>query len=64
MTHPSSCILHPALARIVIGVLVQRLGGDVTITQDDIDAIAYRRMNETGDETGLHFHILPPPTAN
>lgn len=42
----SSCITGPDVAMSVIAVLVHKLGGDVTITQTDLDAIAERGLLE------------------
>lgn len=45
---PRSNLSNPKLALIVIASLVKRLGGNVTITQADIDAVAYGRLIEDG----------------
>lgn len=34
------------LAKLLFAVLVKRLGGKVTITQKDIDEVAYSTLNE------------------
>jgi len=42
-----SALNDPDLTTILFAILVKRLGGDVTITQADIDDIAYGRLVET-----------------
>lgn len=48
----------PNLTIILFAILVKRLGGNVTITQADIDDIAYGHMVEEGHEDGsLSFQL-------
>lgn len=42
----------PVLAKLIIAVLVKRLGGEVAIAQGDIDTIAYGTLLEGEDQTG------------
>lgn len=48
---------EPVLVKIVVSILVQRLGGDVHITQADIDAIAYNRLLEDVDVEEIQLRI-------
>lgn len=47
-----------ALAKIVLAVLVARLGGDVMITQGDIDAVAYSTLEECLFGDGLELRLI------
>jgi hypothetical protein len=62
--HPLSFINDIEKVRIVIGVLLSRLGGDVLITQDNIDAIAYSGFEESLDDEGLRLTLWKPRTSN
>ena len=48
----STNIGNPAVVKLLLAVLVKRLGGEVTISQADIDAVAYGRLLEGEDQTG------------
>lgn len=43
---------EPILTKIVMAVLVQKLGGTAVITQRDIDQIAFARLIEDGMSDG------------
>lgn len=45
----------PLLVSIIVGILVKKLGGKVSITQEDVDAIAHNRLVEGGLEDGTLF---------
>ncbi|MGD9674526.1 MAG: hypothetical protein AB7U98_13720 [Candidatus Nitrosocosmicus sp.] len=55
-----SAFLDPDFAMTIFGVLVLRLGGEVTITQEDFDKIAFLRMEEQQLPDKLIFRIGAP----
>ena len=42
----------PTVNMLVVAVLVQKLGGTVSITQADIDQVAFLRLMENGADDG------------
>lgn len=49
----------PHLTVILFAILVKRLGGKTTITQADIDAIAYNLLEEEGrDDGSIEFRLV------
>ena len=46
-----SFIARAGAANLVIAALVNRLGGAVEITQDEIDVVAYSILEEEGSES-------------
>lgn len=62
---PRSNLNNPRLTTILFAILVKRLGGTVEITQADIDAVAYTRMEEQGHEDGrLEFRLIEKQATN
>lgn len=53
----TSCLDDPKLVRIVVAALVAKLGGSVTITQADIDDVAFNRVIEEGYSTKIVFTL-------
>lgn len=55
-------LLDPNMAALLVAVLIERLGGKATITQEDIDAVAFRRLEEEFTQEGvLKFTLLDRP---
>jgi hypothetical protein len=49
----------PKFTTIIFAVIVKKLGGSVTITQADIDEVAYNRLEEKGNMDGsLEFRLI------
>ena len=48
----------PKLTTILFAILVKKVGGSITITQADIDDIAYQQLVERGNEDGTLDFIL------
>lgn len=59
-TDPNSNLNETELTRIIIAVLVKRLGGNVLINQEALDDIAYTRLFEEGGPDGLTFTTITP----
>ena len=55
-----SAFLNPDFAMTIFGILVLRLGGSVTITQEDFDKAAYLEMREQHLHDKLIFTIGAP----
>ena len=54
----------PKLTTILFAILVKRLGGKTTITQVDIDDIAYNALEEEGKDDGsIEFRFIERPRA-
>lgn len=54
-----SNLKNPSLTTLLFAALVYKLGGKVEITQADIDAIAYNRLEEEGREDGsIAFRLI------
>ncbi len=50
---------NPQLTTLLFAILVKRLGGKALITQGDIDAVAYNRLEEEGRADGsLEFRLV------
>lgn len=50
---------NPILTTLLFAIMVKRLGGTVEITQADIDAIAYNRLEEDSREDGsIAFRLI------
>ena len=47
-----SNLLNPKLTMLFFAVLVDKLGGETTITQKDIDKVAYNSLYENAKEDG------------
>ena len=63
--HPQSNLNNPLLTTILFAIMVKRLGGQVLITQSDIDDIAYSKMFEEGFSDGsLKFFLAPRGLAS
>jgi len=60
---PNSNLNDTELTRIIIAVLVKRLGGNVLIDQDALDDIAYTRLFEEGGPDGLRFTTMTAERA-
>lgn len=58
-TGPGYCV-DPGITPHLISVLVKRLGGKVIIKQEDLDAVAYTRLEESmrTPEEGLVLEVL------
>lgn len=62
---PRSNLNNPRLTTILFAIMVKRLGGTVEITQADIDAIAYNRLEEEGREDGsIAFRLIERAAAS
>lgn len=60
-----SYLNNPYLAIIFLAILVKKLGGNVTVTQVDIDDIAYSKLFENGNEDGsVTFSTSAKPVLN
>lgn len=56
---PQSNLNNPKLTTILFAILVNKLGGKAEITQADIDAVAFSRLEEEGREDGsLEFRLI------
>ena len=64
MPTPQSILNDPRFTLLFFAVLIHKLGGDATITQADIDAVAYRYLDETGETDGSASLRLRDRTAN
>lgn len=53
-----SYLNDPVITKLLIGVMVKRLGGNVTISQADIDDIAFNRLEEKGSEGRVEFQLV------
>lgn len=62
MSLKQSQLLNPGLTVLLFGVVLDKLGGTVRITQADIDKIAYTKMSEEGFEDGTLEFKLEIPT--
>ena len=50
---------NPKLTTLLFAVLVKRLGGNVEIRQEDIDAVAYNRLKEDVETDGsIGFRLI------
>lgn len=58
MTQPRGLLNDPTVSMLVIAALVKRLGGDVTITQQEIDEVAYNRVYEQVPAAGGEIRLL------
>lgn len=47
--HPDSIFHTPAGRMCLVAVLLEKLGGSVTITQDEINNVAYEGLKEESD---------------
>lgn len=52
MGQPTVVFSDPTITMTVVGLLVAKLGGKVTVTQADVDAIAYAQLLEHGHPDG------------
>jgi hypothetical protein len=50
----------PQMVRIIIACLVSKLGGKVSLNQDDIDKISYQRLIEYYEYPTLTFTLKEP----
>ena len=49
----------PSLTVLLVACLVDRLGGTVTLAQEDIDTVAHRQLEETANEDhSITFTLL------
>lgn len=61
---PKGSFNNPVLTTILFAIMVKRLGGKVTITQTDIDDVAYNRLDEDGcDDGSLEFRLVQRNTS-
>jgi hypothetical protein len=51
-------IADPECSILFFSILVNKLGGEVTITQEDIDNAAYGTLLETADEDGVTLKVV------
>lgn len=50
---------NPIFTTLLFAIMVKRLGGIVEITQADIDAVAFNRLEEEGREDGsIAFRLI------
>ena len=50
---------------LIAAALVKKLGGKVSITQDDVDEVAYNELIETGEEdNSLTFTFIERPRTS
>lgn len=53
-----SILNNTNLTMLVIAALVKRVGGRATITQTDIDIVAYNKLKEIHTDDGVIFQLI------
>lgn len=43
---------------LIIAVMIEKLGGSIEITQEDIDRIAYKNLMERGNDGTLQISLM------
>lgn len=54
---------HFQFTRIVIAILVRKLGGEITVTQDEFDVVAGQVLLDRQDEKGFHLKLVTAEEA-
>lgn len=58
-TQSQSVLRDRSITMLILAAIVQKLGGEVSITQADIDDVAYNRLEEDGDGKGtVTFRVV------
>ena len=58
MSSYESGIDNPVINKLVLAVLIRKLGGTVRITQEDINAVAYTTLEEESPGDGTLSYTL------
>lgn len=58
MASPNSFMSNPVLLKLVIGIMLKRLGGTFFITQADIDQMAYNKFDEVQEFGTLKLTLV------
>lgn len=55
----NSYLNDPNLVVLFLAIMVRRQGGKIWITQEDVDAVAFNRLEEEGFEDGsVEFRLV------
>ena len=54
----SGALDQPEIAKIVLAVMVAKLGGNVEVTQSDIDAVSYSTLEEWQSDDAIELRLV------
>lgn len=60
----TSNLNDPVLTKLLIAVMVRKLGGSISITQSEIDEVAYNRLEEQALNGTLEFRLVERKKAS